>query len=131
MCVSSRQRVNEKEYDKNIIDGNVNGDNDEEGNLNRTVCQTVKVRVFDNLHACSSCQSEDCSSVEISMFKQVSISIHDFIIMLFHQAFSSSTLHYQYWWNTDPGVIGHLQLPILGRNCVTNISVACKIGGGR
>ena len=54
-------------------DDNGNGVNDEQENLNRSVCQKVKVRLFDNQHACSSCQSADCSSAEMSMFMQASI----------------------------------------------------------
>ena len=63
--MTAREMVNEEKDD--------NDDKDLEDNFNHSVCQIVKVRVFDNHHACSSCHSEDCSSVEISMFKQVSI----------------------------------------------------------
>ena len=130
VCVTSREMVKGEKDEKSIHDDDGKEVNDERGNLNRTVCQIVKVRVFDNLHACSSCQSEDCSTIEMSKFKQVSISIHYYIITLFHQAFSSSSLNYQYWWNTDPGVIGHLQLPTLGGECPSSFHVVCKIEGG-
>ena len=73
VCVTSREMVNEAKDEKSILGDEGNGDNDEIVNLNCTVCQILKVRVFDNLLACSSCQSEDCSSLEMSMFRKVSI----------------------------------------------------------
>ena len=67
--VTAREMVNDCSGDD---------DNNVQEKLSRSVCQTVKVRVFETHHACSSCQSEDCSSAEMSMFKHVSILLVSF-----------------------------------------------------
>jgi hypothetical protein len=75
VCVTTVNAIGEQGKEDN------NGNTDKENNTkvvnqnasNHTVCQIVKLRVVDNLHACSSCDAKDCTQISVKMFKQVSI----------------------------------------------------------
>ena len=54
-------------------------------------------------------------------------------LQTFPQAVSLSSLHYQYFWNVAPGVIGHVQTPGMSGMCGgdgLDMDVVCHIEGG-